>query len=55
MNGDTAAILKNSNDSSMLVLHRLIIGQDGKLIAYTRLMGGGKKYKLRTELVQLTS
>jgi len=55
MNEDTAAILKNSNGSSMLVLHRLIIGQDGKLIAYTRLMGSGRKYKLRTELVQITS
>jgi DNA-binding GntR family transcriptional regulator len=55
MDGDTAAILKNSSGSSMLVLHRLLIGQAGKLIAYTRLMGSGRKYKLRTELMQRTS
>jgi DNA-binding GntR family transcriptional regulator len=55
MNNDLAAILKDQNNASMLLLHRLIIGQDGKLIAYTRLMGSGRKYKLRTDLVQLPS
>lgn len=55
MNNDTATILGRSNGSSMLLLHRLIIGRDEKLIAYTRLMGSGRKYKLRTELVHKTS
>jgi DNA-binding GntR family transcriptional regulator len=55
MNDETATILKNSKGSSMLLLHRLIIGEDGRPIAYTRLMGSGRKYKLRTELVQISS
>jgi GntR family transcriptional regulator len=53
MNGDAAAILKSGNGSSMLVLHRLLVGTEGDRLAYTRLMGSGKKYKLQTELVQV--
>lgn len=53
MTGDAAAILRNGNGSSMLMLHRLLVGMDGKPLAYTRLMGGGRKYKLQTELVHL--
>mgnify|MGYP001600703180 CR=1 FL=1 len=53
MSGDAAAILKNGHGSSMLMLHRLLVGPNGAPIAYTRLMGGGRKYKLRTELIQL--
>ncbi len=53
MTGDAASILKNGNGSSVLMLHRLLVAADGSPIAYTRLMGGGRKYKLRTELVQL--
>jgi GntR family transcriptional regulator len=52
MNGDVAEILKHGNGPAMLVVHRLIISQEGKPIAYTRLMGSGTKYKLRTELVR---
>jgi hypothetical protein len=37
----------------MLLLHRLLVGTDGKPLAYTRLMGDGKKYKLQTELIQI--
>jgi DNA-binding GntR family transcriptional regulator len=55
MSGDTAAILRDGNGSSMLMLHRLLIGADGRPLAYTRLMGSGRKYKLQTELVQLSS
>lgn len=55
MTGDAAAILKNGSGSSMLMLHRLLIGADGRPLAYTRLMGGGRKYKLQTELVQMAS
>jgi GntR family transcriptional regulator len=53
MSGDAAAILKDGNGSSMLMLHRLLVGSDGIPIAYTRIMGGGRKYKLQTELIQL--
>jgi GntR family transcriptional regulator len=51
---DAAAILKSGNGSSMLLLHRLLMGRDGTPLAYTRLMGGGRKYKVQTELVQLS-
>ncbi len=53
MEGDAAAILKNGTGSSMLLLHRLLVGTDGRPLAYTRLMGGGRKYKLQTELLQI--
>ncbi len=53
MNGDTASILKIGNGTPMLLLHRLLVAADGSPIAYTRLMGGGRKYKLQTELVQI--
>jgi DNA-binding GntR family transcriptional regulator len=53
MSGDAAAILRNGRGSSMLMLHRLLVGTDGTPIAYTRLMGSGRKYKLQTELIQL--
>jgi DNA-binding GntR family transcriptional regulator len=53
MHKDVAEILRNGNDSSMLLLHRLLVGPDGRALAYTRLMGGGKKYKLQTEMEQM--
>jgi DNA-binding GntR family transcriptional regulator len=53
MTGDAMAILKSGKGSPMLLLHRLLVGTDGKPLAYTRLMGDGKKYKLQTELVQI--
>jgi DNA-binding GntR family transcriptional regulator len=53
MTGDATAILKSGDGAPMLVLHRLLVGTDGKPLAYTRLMGDGKKYKLQTELVQI--
>jgi GntR family transcriptional regulator len=53
MNSDQASILKTGNGSQVLLLHRLLMAADGSPLAYTRLMGGGKKYKLRTELVQI--
>jgi len=37
----------------VLLLHRLLVGIDGQPIAYTRLMGGGRKYKIQTELIQI--
>jgi GntR family transcriptional regulator len=53
MTGDIAAILKNGKGAPMLLLHRLLVGTDGKPLAYTRLMGDGKKYKLQTEMIQI--
>jgi DNA-binding GntR family transcriptional regulator len=53
MTGDAASILKSGSGSSMLMLHRLLVGSDGKPLAYTRLMGDGKKYKLQTEMIQI--
>jgi len=53
MTGDAAAILKSEKGAPMLLLHRLLVGADGKPLAYTRLMGDGKKYKLQTELIQI--
>jgi len=53
MTGDAASILKIGKGSSMLMLHRLLVGSDGKPLAYTRLMGDGKKYKLQTEMIQI--
>jgi GntR family transcriptional regulator len=52
--GDAAAILKGGISSSMLMLHRLLVGTNGDRLAYTRLMGSGKKYKLQTELLQIS-
>jgi GntR family transcriptional regulator len=53
MTGDAASILKAGTGASMLMLHRLLVGTDGKPLAYTRLMGDGKKYKLQTEMIQI--
>ncbi len=52
--GDTAAILKTIEGTPVLLFHRLLVGTDGSPLAYTRLMGSGKKYKLQTELVQMS-
>jgi GntR family transcriptional regulator len=54
MNDDAASILKVGKGTPVLLLHRLLVGIDGQPIAYTRLMGGGRKYKIQTELIQIT-
>jgi GntR family transcriptional regulator len=54
MNGNAAEILKTGDRSPLLMLHRLLVGRDGSPLAYTRLIGSGRKYKLQTELVQIT-
>ncbi len=51
--GDAATILKTGEGAPVLLIHRLIIGPDGTPIAYTRMMGSGRKYKIQTELVQI--
>jgi GntR family transcriptional regulator len=50
---DAAAILKTEEGSPVLLLHRLFIGADGNPIAYTRLTGSGRKYKIQTELERI--
>jgi GntR family transcriptional regulator len=51
---DAASILKTGQGTPVLLLHRLLVAADGSPIAYTRLMGGGRKYKIQTELIQIT-
>lgn len=50
---EIAAILKLREGSSVLLLHRLLIGSDRSPIAYTRLFGSGRKYKLQTEFEKI--
>ncbi len=47
MSDDAASLLKTPEGTPALLLHRLLIGADWQPIAYTRLMGSGKKYKIR--------
>ncbi len=54
INDDDASILKAAKGIPVLLLHRLLIAADGSPIAYTRLKGSGKKYKIQTELRQIT-
>jgi GntR family transcriptional regulator len=51
--GDAASLLKTKEGSPALLLHRLLIGSDMHPIAYTRLLGIGKKYKIQTELERI--
>lgn len=53
INGNAALILKAAEGTPALLLHRLLVDADGGPLAYTRLMGGGRKYKLQTELIQI--
>jgi DNA-binding GntR family transcriptional regulator len=53
MAGDAASILKTVAGAPVLLLHRLLVAADGSPLAYTRLMGSGRKYKLQTELIQI--
>jgi len=53
VSSDAASILKLGNNAPVLLLHRLLMAADGSPIAYTRLMGSGRKYKLQTELLQI--
>lgn len=53
MNDDAASILKTGKGTPVLLLHRLLVAADGSPIAYTRLLGSGRKYKIQTELIQI--
>jgi GntR family transcriptional regulator len=51
--GDSASILKIKEGTPVLLLHRLLIGHDRIPIAYTRLFGSGRKYKIQTEFEKI--
>jgi DNA-binding GntR family transcriptional regulator len=51
--GDAADILKVESGSPAILLHRLLIDSQGGPIAYTRLIGGGKTYKIQTEFERI--
>jgi len=51
--GDAADILKLKSGSPAILLHRLLIDSQGGPIAYTRLTGGGRTYKIRTEFERI--
>jgi GntR family transcriptional regulator len=53
LNDDAADILKVNKGSSALLLHRLLIGSNGNPIAYTRLLGSGRTYKIQTEFERI--
>jgi GntR family transcriptional regulator len=48
-----ACLLGTEVDAPGLLLHRLLISSDSQPIAYTRLLGSGKKYKIQTEFERL--
>jgi len=50
---DAASILKTDKNAPILLLHRMLMAADGSPLAYTRLMGSGKKYKVQTDFVQI--
>jgi GntR family transcriptional regulator len=51
--GETSVILKVDDGSPALLLHRLLVGSDGSTIAYTKLIGSGRKYKIQTEFERI--
>lgn len=51
--GDSADILKVKDGSSALLMHRLLVGANGRPIAYTRLIGSGRTYKIETEFERI--
>ncbi len=53
LRGDAAFLLRVEEGAPGLLLHRLLIGSDSNPIAYTRLLGIGKKYKIQTEFERI--
>ncbi|MCL5023336.1 MAG: GntR family transcriptional regulator [Nitrospirae bacterium] len=50
---EIAAVLRMKGGSPVLLLHRLLIGADRNPLAYTRLFGSGRQYKLQTEFERI--
>jgi DNA-binding GntR family transcriptional regulator len=53
INGEQAQLLMLSEGTPVLLLHRLLMGADGSPVAYTRLYGSGRKYRIQTEFERL--
>jgi len=51
--GDAAGILKVKEGTPALLIHTLFIGQDKGNIAYTRLVGSSRRYKIQTEFERI--
>jgi len=49
ISGDAADILKVKSGSAALLMHRLIVSSSGSPIAYARMLGSGRTYKIQTE------
>ena len=46
---DKATILNTGEGSPVLQVHRILVGSDGKPMAYTKLIGSGMRYKMQME------
>jgi DNA-binding GntR family transcriptional regulator len=53
VDAEAAAILSIDEGSPVILLHRLIMGPDGRPMAYNRLYGPGSKYKFQTEFERI--
>ncbi len=53
LRGTPASLLRVPEGAPGLLLHRLLIGSDSMPIAYTKLLGIGKQYKIQTEFERL--
>ncbi|MCX5719180.1 MAG: GntR family transcriptional regulator [Nitrospirae bacterium] len=51
--GDAADILKVKEGTPALLIHRLFIGHDKDTIAYARLIGSSRRYKIQTEFERI--
>ena len=51
--GEADSLLRIPEGAPALLLHRLLIGSESNPIAYTRLLGIGKKYKIMTEFERI--
>lgn len=50
---EAANVLKIPEGSPVFLMHRLFIGVEGSRLAYTRLYGAGRKYKILTEFERI--
>ena len=53
ISGDSADILKVKSGSAALLMHRLIVSSSGSPIAYARMLGSGRTYKIQTEFERI--
>jgi DNA-binding GntR family transcriptional regulator len=53
LRSDAAHLLNVRDGTPGILLHRLLIGVDRNPIAYTRLSGPGRQYKIQTEFERI--